>query len=131
MNPGSLPGGAPSAFDALYGLELVSVSDEEVRARLEVREHHLQPAGFVHGGVVASMAEAMASHATNLVVSGDGRTAQGLANHTSFVRPLGGPAISAVARRRHRGRTTWIWDVEMTDADDRLCALTRMTIAVR
>ena len=35
------------------------------------------------------------------------------------------------ARARHRGRTTWIWDVEITDDDDRLCVLTRMTIAVR
>jgi acyl-coenzyme A thioesterase PaaI-like protein len=36
-----------------------------------------------------------------------------------------------VARRRHRGRTTWLWDVEITDDDGRLCAVTRMTIAVR
>ena len=37
----------------------------------------------------------------------------------------------AVARRRHRGRTTWVWEVEITDDEQRLCALVRMTIAVR
>jgi 1,4-dihydroxy-2-naphthoyl-CoA hydrolase len=36
-----------------------------------------------------------------------------------------------VARRRHRGRTTWVWDVDFTDDAGRLCATTRMTIAVR
>ena len=39
--------------------------------------------------------------------------------------------LAAVARRRHRGRTTWVWEVEITDDQGRLCALVRMTIAVR
>jgi 1,4-dihydroxy-2-naphthoyl-CoA hydrolase len=109
----------------------VSVSDCEVHARVRVADHHLQPAGLVHGGVVASMAEAMASHATHLAVVGDGLSAQGVSNNTSFLRPLGGPVIRGLARRRHRGRTIWVWDVEVCDDDDRLCALTRMTVAVR
>ena len=57
--------------------------------------------------------------------------AQGLANQTSFLRPILAGTVHAVARRRHRGRTTWVWEVEMTDDEDRLCALVRMTIAVR
>lgn len=125
------PGGAPSAFDALYGLELLSVTDAEVRAQVAVEPHHLQPAGLVHGGVVASMAESMASYATHLAVGGEGLSAQGLSNHTSFLRPLGGAVIHAVAHRRHRGRTTWVWEVEVSDDQQRLCALSRMTIAVR
>ena len=55
----------------------------------------------------------------------------GQSNHTSFLRPMSEGTIHAVARRRHRGRTTWIWDVEMTDDEGRLCALSRVTIAVR
>ena len=39
--------------------------------------------------------------------------------------------IHAEARRRHRGRTTWVWDVELTDDEGRLAALSRVTIAVR
>jgi 1,4-dihydroxy-2-naphthoyl-CoA hydrolase len=131
MTEASPPDGAPSAYDALYGLELLSVSEAEVRARVPVADHHLQPAGLVHGGVVASMAESMASYATHLVVCREGLSAQGLSNHTSFLRPLGGLVIHAVARRRHRGRTTWVWEVEVSDDHDRLCALSRMTIAVR
>ncbi len=122
---------APSAFDALYGLELVSVSDKRVEARVVVRPHHLQPAGFVHGGVIASLAEGMASLATHRAVAPDGMGAAGISNQASFLRPLGGPAITAVAERRHRGRSTWVWDVEVADDAGRVCALVRMTIAVR
>ena len=123
--------GAPSPFDALYGLELLSVSAEEVRARVLVQGHHLQPAGVVHGGVLASMAEAIASVATHRAVQGGGMFAAGLSNHASFLRPLSGTRIDGLARCRHRGRSTWVWEVERSDDAGRLCALVRMTIAVR
>ena len=118
-------------FDALYGLEVLTVSDEEITARVAVRDELKQPAGLVHGGVFASIAEAITSMATWLAVQGDGRTAQGLSNQTSFLRPILDGTIHACARRRHRGRTTWVWEVDITDDEDRLCAQVRMTIAIR
>jgi 1,4-dihydroxy-2-naphthoyl-CoA hydrolase len=118
-------------FDRLYGLEILTMSDEEATAQVRVRDELKQPAGLVHGGVFASIAETMASLATWRAVSGAGQTAQGLSNQTSFLRPILDGTIHAVARRRHRGRTTWVWEVEISDDDGRLCALVRMTIAVR
>ena len=120
-----------SGFDHLYGLEITDWSEDEVRAQVAVEDHHKQPAGLVHGGVLTAMAESMASIATYLAVAPDGQTAQGLSNQTSFLRPILRGTIHAVGRRRHRGRTTWLWEVEFTDDEGRLCALTRMTIAVR
>ena len=136
--PGSVPRlvttpfeGWPVGFDRLYGLELLSCSDEEARARVEVRDELRQPAGLVHGGVFASIAETMASMATWMAVHEEGKTAMGLSNQTSFLRPIVDGTIHAVARRRHKGRSTWVWEVDITDDRDRLCALVRMTIAVR
>ncbi len=118
-------------FDGLYGLEVLTMSDEEATAQVRVRDELKQPAGLVHGGVFASIAESMASLATWRAVSDAGQTAQGLSNQTSFLRPILDGTIHAVARRRHRGRTTWVWEVEISDDAGRLCALVRMTIAVR
>ena len=121
----------PGTFDALVGLVIDSATDEEVRAHVDVRDELKQPMGLVHGGVFASIAESVASAATYFGVAADGKTAQGLSNQTSFLRPIFEGTIRAVARRRHRGRTTWIWEVEISDDQERLCALVRMTIAVR
>jgi 1,4-dihydroxy-2-naphthoyl-CoA hydrolase len=118
-------------FDRLYGLEVLSVTDEEVRAQVAVRDEILQPHGLVHGGVFACMAESMASMATWYALREDNVAAMGQSNQTSFLRPIVSGTIHAVARRRHRGRTTWVWDVDITDDEDRLCAVVRMTIAVR
>jgi len=121
----------PQGFDALYGLEVLEVAEDLVRAQVVVRDELRQPFGLVHGGVLTSLAETMASLGTLAVVVPQGNAAMGSSNHTSFLRPILDGTIHARAVRRHRGRTTWVWDVEITDDDGRLCALTRMTIAVR
>jgi 1,4-dihydroxy-2-naphthoyl-CoA hydrolase len=118
-------------FDRLYGLELLESSPERVRARVAVRDELKQPAGLVHGGVYASIAESLASLATAVAVLPAGETAMGLSNSTSFLRPITEGVIHAEATRLHRGRTTWVWDVRFTDDAGRTCAITRMTIAVR
>jgi uncharacterized protein (TIGR00369 family) len=126
-----LPQAIEQGFDGLYGLVIDEIGDGLMRGHVDVTDHHKQPAGLVHGGVFASMAESMTSVGTWLAVQEDGRSAQGLSNQTSFLRPILEGTIHATARARHRGRTTWVWEVEITDDQERLCALVRMTIAVR
>jgi len=121
----------PQGFDALYGLEVLEVTEELVRAQVVVRDDLRQPFGLVHGGVLTALSETIASLGTLTVVVPQGNAAMGSSNATSFLRPILDGTIHARALRRHRGRTTWIWDVEITDDAGRLCALTRMTIAVR
>lgn len=126
-NPPSLEGTLPEVL----GFEALDVGPEVARARTEVGQHHKQPYGIVHGGVYAAMAETIASYATAQAVLADGNIALGMSNNTTFMRPIMSGSIHAEARSRHRGRTSWVWDVEMTDDEGRLCALSRVTIAVR
>jgi uncharacterized protein (TIGR00369 family) len=126
-----LPFRARHGFDGLYGLVITEFSDEIVRAEVEVRDDLKQLAGLVHGGVYASIAESIASLGTAHGVAGQGKLAMGLSNQTSFLRPITEGTVHAVATVKHRGRTTWVWEVEVTDDRGRLCVLTRMTVAVR
>ena len=115
----------------LIGLEYLDTSPDEVRARIAVTDEVRQPAGLVHGGVYAAMAESICSAATWLAVHEDGMAAMGQSNDATLLRPITEGHVNAVARPRHRGRTTWVWDVEITDDRDRIAALIRMTVAVR
>jgi 1,4-dihydroxy-2-naphthoyl-CoA hydrolase len=126
-----IPPFAPKGFDALYGLELVHVSSDLVRGRVAVRDEVRQPFGLVHGGLYASIAESLASIGTAVEVLKQGLTAMGMSNNTTFLRSISAGSVHAVGRPLHRGRTTWVWDVEITDDDERLCATSRVTIAVR
>jgi 1,4-dihydroxy-2-naphthoyl-CoA hydrolase len=121
----------PSGFVEHIGIEWQDLDPDAARARIKVEDHHLQPFGVVHGGVFASLAEAICSGATYDALIDQQIVPLGQNNNTTFLRPIADGHVNAVARARQRGRTTWVWDVEITDDEGRVCALSRMTIAVR
>jgi uncharacterized protein (TIGR00369 family) len=118
-------------LDQVLGFEALDIGAELARARAEVAQQHKQPYGIVHGGVYAAMAESLASQATAAGVYEAGNIAVGMSNFTSYMRPITSGTIHAEARRRHAGSTTWVWEVDMTDDEGRLCAVSRVTVAVR
>jgi uncharacterized protein (TIGR00369 family) len=123
---------APGAtLDALLGFELTELGAERALGRVVVTERLLQPLGMVHGGVYAALAESLVSAATHQAVAPDGFAALGMSNVTSFFRPVTTGTVTAEATRLHRGRTTWVWDIQLTDDTGRVCAVSRVTVAVR
>jgi 1,4-dihydroxy-2-naphthoyl-CoA hydrolase len=125
------PRGVQSHFDALIGTEWLSDDPDGARARVPIRDDLRQPFGLMHGGVMSSLVESVCSRATALSVYSDGMAAMGQAISVNFIRPITSGHAEVRARSRHRGRTTWVWEVEVVDAERRLCALAQMTIAVR
>ncbi len=120
-----------SHFDDLIGTEWLGDDPDRARVRLPLRDELRQPFGLLHGGVMSSLVESICSRATALAVADRGMIAMGQAISVNFIRPITEGAIEVEARARHRGRTTWVWDVEVRDDEVRLCALAQMTIAVR
>jgi uncharacterized protein (TIGR00369 family) len=125
------PRGLVSHFDALIGTDWVSDDPDRASARIPIRDELRQPFGLMHGGVMSSLVESVCSRATALAVGGDGMAAMGQSISVSFMRPITEGHAEVRAKARHRGRTTWVWDAEVLDAESRLCALAQMTIAVR
>ncbi len=96
-----------------------------------MRDELRQPIGLLHGGVLSTLVESVCSRSTALAVAGDGMVAIGQSIDVTFLRPTTAGHVEVEARARHRGRTTWVWDAEVRNAEGDLCALARMTIAVR
>jgi uncharacterized protein (TIGR00369 family) len=118
-------------FDATVGLEIIELTEDRAYGECPVRRELMQPWGLVHGGVYAAIAESLASWATGMAVLPGGELALGQSNLTHFLRPISAGTIHGTAIRRHRGRTSWVWDVDITDDEGRLCATSRVTVAVR
>jgi uncharacterized protein (TIGR00369 family) len=128
MDLDQLPG---SPFDELVGTEWVSDDPEDARVRVAFRDELRQPVGLMHGGVMLTLIESVCSRATALAVFGDGMIAMGQSISVSYLRPITEGRAEVRARARHRGRTSWVWQVEVHDAQERVCALGQMTTAVR
>ena len=128
---GDAPQPGSTSLDETLGLEVIEVAPDRARGRLAVVDQVRQPFGLVHGGAFAAVAESLASRATYEAVVDDGMVALGLSNSTSFLRPVATGVVESEARCRHQGRSTWLWDVDHCDDAGRLCAVSRVTIAVR
>ncbi len=120
-----------SQFDELLGTEWLDDDPGHARVKVGMRDELRQPVGLLHGGVMSSLVESVCSRATALAVLGDGMMAMGQSISVNFIRPITEGHAEVEAKARHRGRTTWVWDAEVKDAEGRLCALAQMTIAVR
>ncbi|HHH31283.1 MAG TPA: PaaI family thioesterase [Polyangiaceae bacterium] len=109
-------------FNQTIGLRFESVSYEEVVAVVPVSPALHQPYGLVHGGVYAAMIETLASVGAALNALAIGRSAVGLENATTFLKAVREGTLTGRATPLSRGRRTQVWEVRITDDDDRLVA---------
>lgn len=103
------------------GIGFDEASADRVVASWTVGPEHLQPYGIVHGGVYCTVVESTASVGAAVWFGDRGRVV-GVSNHTNFLRAVREGRLEAVATPLHRGRTQQLWQVVVSDADDRVVA---------
>lgn len=118
--------GAPGdllTWSRAMGIEVISRSDQEVVAEIEIGDHHRQAFGLIHGGVHAGLIETVASIGAVMAARQRGQSIVGLENHTSFIRAARGGRIRATAIPVTRGRTTQVWKATVRDDQERVLAV--------
>lgn len=118
-------------LNSALGFHVDTVEAGHVTGHFEVENRVRQPFGIVHGGAHAAFAETLASVGTFRAVAEHGKIAMGMSNDTTFLRSVTSGTITAEAVAIHQGSTTWVWDVTLKDEQQRVCAVSRLTIAVR
>ncbi len=118
-----------TALSAL-GIKLTEATRDRVVATMPITSHHHQPMGYLHGGVSVLLAESVASWGSNLNIDTDRQIAFGLEINANHLRPKREGVLTAIAIPLHRGRTTHIWDIRITDENDKLVCISRCTVAI-
>ncbi|MEU0551851.1 PaaI family thioesterase [Micromonospora sp. NPDC005979] len=108
-------------FVNLLGLKFEEATPDRVVISWQVRPDLHQPFGIQHGGVYCSVVETAASVGGSLWLADRG-TVVGVANQTDFLRAVRDGELRAVGLPVHRGRSQQLWQVEITDAKERLVA---------
>ena len=110
-------------FDSEIGLTYLEVSADVGRARLDIHDKLLQPWGIVHGGVYCSIIESLSSVCGHVwLTQNGGGTVVGVNNNTDFLRAIQSGTVYGKAEPVHRGRRQQLWQVTITDGDDRVVA---------
>lgn len=116
-----------SALDEKLGLEITSATAERVTGRAPVTGN-TQPMGLWHGGASAVMVETLGSVAANLH-AGDG-AAVGTEINVSHLRPATSGWVHGTAQAIHLGRTSAVYQVDLTDDQGRLIATGRLSCRI-
>jgi 1,4-dihydroxy-2-naphthoyl-CoA hydrolase len=112
----------------LLGITFEQMSAERVIATMPVDSRHHQPFGLLHGGASVVLAETVASVGAALA-AGPGRTAVGMEINANHIRPKRSGIVRAVATPSHIGRSSSVWEIRITDEQERLICLSRCTLA--
>ncbi|UBV44376.1 hotdog fold thioesterase (plasmid) [Deinococcus taeanensis] len=121
---------ARGALPDHLGIEILEAGGDRVVARMPVERRVHQPFGVLHGGASVALAETVASLGAHLSVAGQGMTAVGLEINANHLRAVRSGAVTATATPIHQGRTTQVWQIEITDEQGRAVCVSRCTLAV-
>ena len=111
------------------GVEMVELTPERVVATMPVDERHHQPFGYLHGGVSVVLAETVAS-VGGFMNCPPGKVAFGSEINASHVRPKRSGTLTAVGVPAHVGRRSQVWEVRITDEEDKTVCVSRCTVAI-
>lgn len=111
------------------GIEFAELESERVVATMPVDGRHVQPLGFLHGGISVTLAESVATVGAWLNCP-EGKIAFGSEINASHLRPKREGMLTAVGTPVQIGRTNQVWEVHIRDQDDKPVCISRCRLAV-
>ena len=112
------------------GVEFVELDPGRVVATMPIDGRHLQPFGYLHGGVSLVLAESVASIGAFLNCP-PGKGAFGSEINASHLRPKrAGGALRAIGTPVHTGKKSQVWEVKVEDEDGKPVCASRCSVAI-
>lgn len=112
------------------GIEFLEIGDDFLKDRMPVDYRTIQPMGILHGGASVALAETLGSVAAALCENPSERHCVGLEINANHVRSVRSGFVYGVARPLHLGSSTQLWEIRITDGEDKLVCICRLTMAV-
>lgn len=119
FGPGHLPG--------WFGIEIVAIEPGRLDARMPLRPEMLAPNGFLHAATVIALADTAAGYATMAHLPEGASSFTTIELKSNFIGTQTQGTLYCTAQAVHTGRTTQVWDAEVSGGDGRRLALFRCT----
>jgi 1,4-dihydroxy-2-naphthoyl-CoA hydrolase len=111
------------------GIEFLEVGDDFIRARVPVDARTIQPMGLLHGGVSVVLAETLGSCGAAYSAAA-GHRAVGLDINANHLRSATSGWVTGIATPVHTGRTTHVWQIQLSNDAGELTCVSRITMAI-
>lgn len=108
-------------------ISYVDVGENFLVAKMPVNSKVFQPDGVLHGGASVALAESVGSAASYVFLDAQKVMVRGIEISANHVRSVNSGEVFAKATILHNGRTTQLWEIRITDEEDRLVSLCKLT----
>lgn len=112
------------------GIEVISLEKSHVELTMPVDHRTHQPAGFLHGGASVALAETAASIGSFLHVDSENVNIFGIEINANHIKSKRDGIVTAKATPIHVGKSTMVWEINITDEQDELICISRCTVGV-
>jgi uncharacterized protein (TIGR00369 family) len=108
-------------------IEYVDVGENFLVAKMPVTSKVYQPDGVLHGGATVALAESVGSMASFVFLDGKKFFVRGIEISANHIKSIKEGEVFAKAIIIHKGRTTQLWDIRISDVNDKLISLCKLT----
>ncbi len=109
------------------GIEYIDVGENFLVAKMPVNSRVYQPDGVLHGGASVALAESVGSAASYVFLDAKKYVVRGIEISANHVRSIQEGEVFAKAVLVHKGRTTQLWDIKVTDSEEQLISQCKLT----
>jgi len=121
---------ADDTMTSHIGIEFTEVGDDYISATMPVDDRTKQSYGMLHGGANVVLAETLGSVASNFTVDTEHQYCVGLEINANHLKSVRDGLVKGTARPIHIGKKTQVWEIRITNSEDQLTCISRITMAV-
>ena len=108
-------------------IEYIDAGEDFLKAKMPVNSRIHQPMGLLHGGASAALAESVGSAASIMFVNPEEEEVRGIEISANHLKSKRAGIVYGTARIIHKGRTIHLWEIKITDEQDQLISLCKLT----
>jgi 1,4-dihydroxy-2-naphthoyl-CoA hydrolase len=112
------------------GIEFIEMGEDYIKAKMPVDHRTKQPLGLLHGGASVVLAETLGSFAAQCSVNTDKQYCVGLEINANHVKAVEEGWVYGIAKPLHIGKKTQVWEIKVTNEENALVCVSRITMAV-
>lgn len=112
------------------GVEWVELGKDFFKAKMPVDHRTIQPYGLLHGGASCVLAETLGSVASHLVIDPSEFYCVGIEINANHIRSATKGFVYGICSPLHTGSSTHVWDIRITNEEEKLVCISRLTVAI-
>ena len=111
-------------------IKYIDAGPDYLTASMPVNPSVHQPMGLLHGGASVALAESVGSAASFLFVNGEHSEVRGIEISANHLKAKREGIVTATAKIIHKGKSIHLWEIRITDENDSLISLCKLTTMV-